>query len=244
VPQVLRDRRPNPLRRSAHCDIILAYVKAPHTVSTERGLPGSTYPIGLIGGTPWNTVELGGTSCHAFGVRGAVIGDGAVTRGDTLSIGTTSRNIIKGRRAVLAGVGAAAGLAAALTLGPGSANSATIDQMSAQGQLARGGLACVGPFAADAKDIVAGSGSAFQINEFGVPVGVAVDWQLRRADPGTDFFADAAVIQTAHADFFSTSIQPGGKFLPGNFWVCVSPGVTALTAAPQYKMFVGNGLPA
>ncbi len=119
--------------------------------------------------------------------------------------------------------------------------------MAAQGAIAPGSPACVGPFSAGAKDIVAGSGSAFEINEFGVPVGFAVDWQLRRGDPSTDFFADADIVQSAHSDFFSTSVQPGSKFLPGNFWVCVSSdsqrdGTKA--AAVDYKMFLGNGIPA
>jgi hypothetical protein len=142
--------------------------------------------------------------------------------------------------------GLAASLTAAVTLGPVAAHSATIDQMAAQGTIAPGSLACVGPFAAGAKDIVAGSGTAFEVNEFGVPVGVAVDWQLRRGDVNTDFFADADIVQTAHTDFFSTSVQTGSKFLPGNFWVCVSSDSSATNAptAANYKMFVGNGLPA
>jgi hypothetical protein len=163
-----------------------------------------------------------------------------------LSANTRSLNITKGRKAVLAVAGLAASLTAAFTLGPGTANSATIDQMAAQGDIADGSLACVGPFAAGAKDIVSGSGSAFKTNEFGVPVGVDVDWQLRRGDANTDFFADADIVQTAHSDFFSTSVQPGNKFLPGNFWVCVSSNSSAANspAAVHYKMFVGNGLPA
>lgn len=145
--------------------------------------------------------------------------------------------IITGRRAALATVGLAASLAAAVTLGPVAASSATIDQMAAQGSLMRGSQACVGPFAAGAKDIVAGSGSAFSIS----PIGAAVNWQLRRADPDTDFFADADVVQTATSDFFSTSVQAGDKLLPGNFWVCASVSSVSLV---QYKMFVGNGIPA
>ncbi|MGI8330440.1 hypothetical protein ACRYCC_10795 [Actinomadura scrupuli] len=164
----------------------------------------------------------------------------------TLSANTRSRNITKGRSVLLAVAGLAASLTAALTLGPVAANGATIDRMAAQGDLTGGSLACVGPFAAGAKDIVAGSGSAFEINESGVPVGVAVDWQLRRGDANTDFFADADIVQTAHSDFFSTSVQPGSKFLPGNFWVCVSSGfsTTNAPARVRYKMFLGNGLPA
>jgi hypothetical protein len=151
------------------------------------------------------------------------------------------------RRTVLAAAGAAAGLAAALTLGPAAARSATIDQMAAQGDIARGSLACAGPFSAGAKDIVAGSGSAFETNELGVPVPVAVDWQLRRGDPSTDFFADADIVQKVHSDFFSTSVQPGSKFLPGNFWVCVSSDSQSEgneAATVHYKMFLGNGIPA
>lgn len=151
------------------------------------------------------------------------------------------------RRTVLTAAGLAAGLATALTLGPGAARSATIDQMAAQGAISSGSLACVGPFSADAKDIVAGSGSAFEINDLGVPVGVAVDWQLRRGDPSTDFFADADIVQKAHSDFFSTSIQPGSKFLPGNFWVCVSSDSQTAGNKPatvDYKMFLGNGIPS
>jgi hypothetical protein len=80
----------------------------------------------------------------------------------------------------------------------------------------------------------------------GVTVGVAVDWQLRRGDANTDFFADADIVQTANSDFFSTSVQPGSKFLPGNFWVCVSSGssTTNSPAPVHYKMFLGNGIPA
>lgn len=151
------------------------------------------------------------------------------------------------RRTVLAAAGLAAGLATTLMLGPGAARSETIDQMAAQGDIARGSLACVGPFSAGAKDIVAGSGSAFKIDEFGVPVGVAVDWQLRRGDPSTDFFADADIVQKEHSDFFSTSVQPGSKFLPGNFWVCVSSDANSGAnedAAVHYKMFLGTGVPA
>jgi hypothetical protein len=175
-----------------------------------------------------------------------VIDDGAGHEETTLSTNTRTRNRTKSRRAALAVAGLAASLTTAFTLGPGTANSATIDQMAAQGDIANGSLACVGPFAAGAKDIVAGSGSAFETNEFGVPVGVAVDWQLRRGDVNTDFFADADIVQTAHSDFFSTSVQPGTKFLPGNFWVCVSSNSSTTNAptAVHYKMFVGNGLPA
>jgi hypothetical protein len=163
-----------------------------------------------------------------------------------LSANTPSHTSTKRRNAALAVAGLAAGLTAAFTLGPGTANSATIDQMAAQGDIAARSLACVGPFTAGAKDIVAGSGSAFETNEFGVPVGVAVDWQLRRGDANTDFFADADIVQTAHSDFFSTSVQPGSKFLPGNFWVCVSSDSSATNAPTpvHYKMFLGNGLPA
>jgi uncharacterized membrane protein len=160
--------------------------------------------------------------------------------------GLSLRNRTLGRRrTVLAAAGLAAGLATALTLGPAAARSATIDQMAAQGDIARGSLACVGPFSAGARDIVAGSGSAFENNESDVPVGVAVDWQLRRGDPSTDFFADADVVQKVHSDFFSTSIQPGSKFLPGNFWVCVSSDSQSdgnEAAAVHYKMFLGNGI--
>ncbi|MDN3352016.1 hypothetical protein [Actinomadura sp. DC4] len=147
------------------------------------------------------------------------------------------------RRAILAVTGLAASLtAAAFALGPGAANSATIDQMAAQGDITAGSVACAGPFAAGPKDIVSASGSAFTTNALGVPVGVAVDWQLRRGDPGTDFFTDADVIQTAHTDFFSTSVQSGSKFVPGDFWVCVSS--PDATSRAHYKMFLGNGLPA
>jgi len=164
-----------------------------------------------------------------------------------LSTDTRSRSLTKGRKAVLAAAGLAASLTAAFALGPAAANGAVvIDQMAAQGDIAVGSLACVGPFVAGAKDIVAGSGSAFVINEFGVPVGVAVDWQLRRGDANTDFFTDAEVVQKANSDAFSTSVQPGSKFLPGNFWVCVSPAfsTTDPPTTVHYKMFLGNGLPA
>jgi hypothetical protein len=159
----------------------------------------------------------------------------------TLSTDTRSRKIT-----VLAVAGLVASLIAAFTLGPAAANGAvTIDQMVAQGDIAGGSLACVGPFVAGAKDIVAGSGSSFVIND-GVTTGVALDWQLRRGDANTDFFADAAIVQTANTDFFSTSVQPGSKFLPGNFWVCVSPGASTTNAPTpiHYKMSVGNGIPA
>ncbi len=154
-----------------------------------------------------------------------------------------SITIIKSRRMALAVAGLAAGLTAAFTLGPAAANGATTDPMTAQGQTAAGGLACVGPLVAGAGDIVAGSGSAFDAKNNPVEV----DWQLRRGDADTDFFADAAVIQTAHSDFFSTSVQPGGKLLPGTFWVCVSSGNPTGTTPPvpaEYKLFLGNGLPA
>ena len=150
-----------------------------------------------------------------------------------------STNIIRGRRVALAAAGLAASLAAAVTLGPVAANSATIDRMAAQGEIAAGSQACVGPFEAGFKDIVAGSGSAFTIGKFSIPV--AVDWQLRRGDPATDFFADAAVVQKANSDFFSTSVQAGDPSLPGNFWVCVS---SQSPTPVGYKMFVGNGIPA
>jgi hypothetical protein len=170
-----------------------------------------------------------------------------VTGEATLSVYTRFRNIAKGRRAVLTVVGLAVSLTAALMLGPAAANGAvTIDQMSAQGDIAAGSLACVGPFTAGAKDIVAGGGSSFQTDASGATVAVAVDWQLRRGDVKTEFFADADIVQTLNSDFFSTSVQPGSKFLPGNFWVCVSSGAST-TNAPipvHYKMSVGNGIPA
>jgi uncharacterized membrane protein len=172
-----------------------------------------------------------------------VINDAARdTRETTLSANTRSRNITKNPRAVLAVAGIAASLTAALTLGPAAANGATINQMAAQGDIAGGSVACVGPFVAGSQDIVAGSGSAFDGNGSGV----AVDWQLRRGDVNTDFFADADIIQTAHTDFFGTSVQLGSKLLPGSFWVCVSSGDSTTTSptAVHYKMFVGNGIPA
>ncbi|MEW9548317.1 hypothetical protein [Nonomuraea sp. NPDC050783] len=146
-----------------------------------------------------------------------------------------------GRRLAFAGAGLAAALTAGLALAPPAAGGATITQMAAQGDLAKGSLACAGPFAAEAADAVAGSGTAFTLNEFGVPVGVAVDWQLRRADPADDFFADAEVVQTEHTDFFVTSVQAPNKWMPGDFWVCLSTGSRTPV---HYKAFVGNGLPA
>ena len=154
-----------------------------------------------------------------------------------------SLNILtKGRKTVLAAAALTLGLTAAFAFGPAAANGATIVQMAAQGDIAPGSLACVGPFEAGARDIVAGSGSAFVLNEFGVPIGVAVNWQLRRGDVSDDFFADADIIQTATSDFFSTSVTPPVKFLPGNFWVCVSSSPTSTIPTAHYKMFVGNGV--
>jgi len=154
--------------------------------------------------------------------------------------------ITKPRRLVLAAAGLAASLVAAFTLGPVAANGAVvIDQMAAQGDIAAGSLACVGPFEAGAKDIVAGGGSAFVLDSSGVQVPAAVEWQLRRSDVKIDFFADAAIVQTTVSDFFSTSVQPGNRLLPGNFWVCVGPGIiTTNSPTVHYKMSLGNGLPA
>ncbi|AQZ61634.1 unnamed protein product [[Actinomadura] parvosata subsp. kistnae] len=157
----------------------------------------------------------------------------------TLSGGSKSRTL-------LAAAGLAAGLTAALTLGPVAAQGATIDTMAAQGDVALGSQACAGPFEAGAKDIVAASGSAFQLSKFGVPVGVPANFELRRGEPGTDFFSDAKVVQRATTDFFATSVQAGDPLLPGAFWVCVSaaPGDVVSRVPVHYKLFLGNGLPA
>jgi uncharacterized membrane protein len=159
-----------------------------------------------------------------------------------LPANTGTRKIVRSRRALLTAAGFAACLTAAFALGPAAANGATINQMAAQGAIAGGSQACVGPFTAEPKDIVAGSGTAF--DSAGNPV--AVNWQLRRGDVDTDFFTDADIIQTAHSDFFGTSIQQGSKLIPGTFWVCVTADVatTNAPAAVNYKMFLGNGLPA
>jgi hypothetical protein len=152
----------------------------------------------------------------------------------------------RSRRTILAAAGLAAGLTAALTFGPVAANSATIDTMAAQGDVALGSQACAGPFEAGQKDIVAAGGSAFQTNGFGVPVGVPANFEFRRGEPGTDFFSDAKVVQRATTDFFATSVQAGDPLLPGAFWVCVSaaPGDVITRVPVHYKLFIGNGLPA
>ncbi|TYB68545.1 hypothetical protein FXF51_11995 [Nonomuraea sp. PA05] len=158
-----------------------------------------------------------------------------------------STTILAGRRrTLLAAAGLAAALTAALTLHPATASSATIDTMSAQGTVTTPSQACAGPFEAGSKDIVAASGSAFQFNSSGVPVGVPANFELRRGDPGTDFFTGAKVVKRETTDFFSVSVQAGDPLLPGAFWVCVTAaiGPTPARVPVNYKLFLGNGLPA
>ncbi|MCK2220306.1 hypothetical protein MF672_041875 [Actinomadura sp. ATCC 31491] len=153
----------------------------------------------------------------------------------------SSNSTRRGRRLALAGVGLGAALSAALALVPSAASGATITQMAAQGSIVRGSVACSGPFAAEDGDIVAGSGTSFTLNSLNVPIPVAADWELRRADPLNDFFTDGEVLQSQHTDFFTATVQTPSKLVPGNFWVCVS---TTSRTPVQYKAFVGNGVPA
>ncbi|GAA2204214.1 hypothetical protein GCM10009850_002390 [Nonomuraea monospora] len=162
-----------------------------------------------------------------------------------------STTILAGRRrTLLAAAGLATALTAALTLHPATASSATIDTtidtMAAQGAVTTPSQACAGPFEAGSKDIVAASGSAFQFNSSGVPIGVPANFELRRGDPGTDFFTAAKVVKRETTDFFSVSVQAGDPLLPGAFWVCLTAaiGPTPARVPVNYRLFLGNGLPA
>jgi hypothetical protein len=134
---------------------------------------------------------------------------------------------------------AAAGLLASLAMvvtfvAPGTAHSSAIFQLSGQGTIARGSQACVGPLAAGTSDLVIGNGFAEDSNgnDF------AVDWELRRGDPSSTFFTQAAVAQSDHAARFNPGVPAGDPSEPGNFWVCVSS--TSRTAA-TYEITLSAG---